>query len=119
MKTHTRSVSRKFTLRPYRRIPTWYTAFYMTGHSIGKGVVMNLSLGGMRMLGDHALKPGAELTVRFAIDDTRPPVEIAKVSVRWAKNGELGLQFDQISPLASRHIVTVLNEQANAFREDL
>ena len=40
----------RFVLRPYRRIPTWYGSYYMSGSVIGKGVVKNLSRTGL--LGD-------------------------------------------------------------------
>ena len=73
MKVTSKSPSRtRFVLRPYRRIPTWYGIHYMSGSVIGKGVAKNLSCGGLRVLGDHSLRAGTEVTVRLR---ARPEVD--------------------------------------------
>ena len=65
MKTVPNAPRTRFVLRPYRRIPTWYSSYYMSGSVIGKGVVKNLSRTGLRVLGDHSLTPGTEVTIRL------------------------------------------------------
>lgn len=117
-KSPQKAQSRKFILRPYRRIPTWYSSYYMSGELIGKGVVMNLSRTGMRMLGDHSISPGAELTVRLTVEENGPPLEISRASVRWANEYEFGLRIEQIAPTAAKRIVTLVNEQVRARREN-
>ena len=89
--------SAKFVVRPFRRIPTWYSSYYMSGSVIGKGVVKNLSRTGLRVLGDHSLTPGTEVSVRLSIGETDPPLEISRASVRWADQYEFGLRIEHVT----------------------
>jgi hypothetical protein len=115
-KAQTLPKPRKFILRPYRRIPTWFMSYYMSGDVVGKGVVTNLSCTGMRMLGDHALKPGTDLAVRLTLEDEKPPIELTRVIVRWVNEYDFGLQIDSMSPAAAKRIAAVLNNQIRAGR---
>ena len=101
---------RKFVLRPYRRIPTWYNSYYLSGTAIGKGVVMNLSRSGMRVLGDHNLQPGTELSVRVCLEEHSPPLEISCASVQWVNQYEFGLKINQLTSGAVHRITRLLNE---------
>lgn len=116
MKPPVLSKGRKFILRPYRRVPTWFSLYYLSGEVIGKGVVTNLSCAGMRVLGDHALKPGTELALRFSIEEDQPPVEITRATVRWVNEYDCGLQIENMNPLAARRIAAVLNHQVRTGR---
>jgi hypothetical protein len=98
----------KFVLRPYRRVPTWYRSYYMSGSVIGKGVVKNLSHTGLRVVGDHSLAPGTELCIRLTIGDADPPLEISRASVRWANHYEFGLQIEQITPHAAHRLAALI-----------
>lgn len=120
MKASTRAQVRKttsrFIMRPYRRIPTWYLSYYMSGDLVGKGVVTNLSCSGMRVLGDHAMRPGIDLTVRLTVEEDKPPLEIERVTVQWVKEAEFGLKIVRISPSAATRIAHLLAFQARAHR---
>ena len=98
----------KFVLRPYRRIPTWYSIYYMSGNVIGKGVVKNLSREGLRVLGDHSLLSGTEVTVRLSLGDMDPPLEIARASVRWTDQHEFGLRIEQVTPHAAHRLAALI-----------
>jgi len=111
-----RIVPRKFVLRTYRRIPTWYTSYYLGGAVIGKGIVTNLSHHGMRMLVDHAPKAGADFCVRLHLDEDQPPIEITRATVRWVSEGEFGLRFDDLTAAAAGRIAEMLSRQAGAGR---
>ena len=110
---------RKFVVRPYRRIPTWYSSYYLSGSLIGKGVVMNLSRTGMRVLGDHSLKPGTELSVRVMVEEHGPPIEITQASVQWVNQYEFGLKIDRLVPGAAHRIAVLITQQASFRREEL
>ena len=98
----------KFVLRPYRRIPTWYSIYYMSGNVIGKGVVKNLSREGLRVLGDHSLLSGTEVTVRLSLGDMDPPLEIARASVRWTDQHEFGLRIEHVTPHAAHRLAALI-----------
>ena len=103
-------------LRPYRRIPTWYSSYYLSDNSIGKGVVMNLSYTGLRVQGDHAVKPGAEISVRVTVEEDSPPLEISRASVRWVNQYQFGLKIEHLTPGAANRIASLINEQISTRR---
>ena len=98
----------RFVLRPYRRIPTWYSSYYMSGKVIGKGVVKNLSCTGLRMLGDHSLMPGTEVSVRLSLGETEPPLEISCATVRWVEQVEFGLRFERLTAHAAHRLAGLI-----------
>jgi PilZ domain-containing protein len=108
MKTARNSVRSRFVLRPYRRIPTWYTSYYMSGSVIGKGVVMNLSRTGLRVLGDHSLTPGTELSLRLTLGEADPPLEISRATVRWSNQYEFGLRIEHLSSPAAHRLAGLI-----------
>lgn len=109
MKVTSKSPSRtRFVLRPYRRIPTWYVIHYMSGSVIGKGVAKNLSCGGLRVLGDHSLRAGTEVTVRLSIGEMDPPLEIARASVAWTDQHEFGLRIQHMTPHTAHRLAALI-----------
>ena len=106
-------------VRPNRRIPTWYSSYYLSGTFVGKGVVMNLSRTGMRVLGDHSLQPGTELSVRVIVDEHGPPIEITRASVQWVNQYEFGLKIERLAPGAAHRTADLITQQARSPREGL
>ena len=79
-------------------------------------MVTNLSCTGMRMLGDHALHSGTQLTVRLDVHENRPPIEIGRAMVQWVKEGECGLRFISISKNAVKQITQLITTEARVRR---
>ena len=113
MKTVPNAPRTRFVLRPYRRIPTWYSSYYMSGSVIGKGVVKNLSRTGLRVLGDHSLTLGTEVTIRLHLGETDPPLEISRATVRWAGQYEFGLRIEHLTPHAAHRLAGLINADIN------
>lgn len=113
MKTVPNTPRIRFVLRPYRRIPTWYSSYYMSGSVIGKGVVKNLSRTGLRVLGDHSLTPGTEVTIRLHLGETDPPLEISNATVRWADQYEFGLRIEHLTTHAAHRLAGLINADVN------
>jgi hypothetical protein len=101
----------RFVFRPYRRIPTWRVLYYLSGESVGKGVVTNLSQLGMRVQGEHAVEPGLTVALRLTLVDDGPTVEIEQATVRWVDGYDFGLYFVHINPAAAKHIAHLLSQQ--------
>lgn len=108
MKTSRNTPKIRFVLRPYRRIPTWYSSYYMSGTAIGKGVVKNLSCTGLRVLGDHSLAPGTEVSIRLSLGDADPPLEISRASVRWTNHYEFGLRIEHLTSHAAHRLAGLI-----------
>ena len=104
----------RFVLRPYRRIPTWRVLYYLSGECVGKGIVTNLSQSGMRIQGEHAVDPGLNLALRLTLADNGQTIEIERATVRWVDGYDFGRDFVRISPLATKHIAHLLNQQIRA-----
>jgi hypothetical protein len=76
---------------------------------IGKGVVMNVSRTGLRVLGDHSLIPGTELAIRLTVGEADPPLEISRATVRWTDQYEFGLRIEQLSSHAAHRLAALIN----------
>ena len=103
-----------FVLRPYRRIPTWLVLYYLSGESVGKGIVTNLSRSGMRVQGDHAVEPGLDLGLRLTLEDNGTTIEIERATVRWVDGYDFGLDLVRFSPDVTIHITRLVNQQIRA-----
>ncbi len=89
----------------------------MSGSVIGKGVVKNLSRTGLRVLGDHSLTPGTEVSIRLHLGETDPPLEISRATVRWADQYEFGLRIEHLTPHAAHRLAGLINADINASPE--
>ena len=103
-----------FVLRPYRRIPTWLVLYYLSGESVGKGIVTNLSRSGMRVQGDHAVEPGLNLGLRLTLEDNDTAIEIERATVRWVDGYDFGLDLVRCSPDVAMHIARLVSQQIRA-----
>ena len=103
-----------FVLRPYRRIPTWLVLYYLSGESVGKGIVTNLSRSGMRVQGDHAVEPGLDLGLRLTLEDNGTTIEIERATVRWVDGYDFGLDLVRFSPDVAMRIARLVNQQIRA-----
>ena len=118
MKTTPNATPRiKFVLRPYRRVSTWFNSYYLSGSVIGKGVVKNLSLTGLRVVGDHSLVPGTQVSIRLTFGEMDPPLEISRASVRWANESEFGLKIEHVTPHAAQRLAYLIKADL-ALRPD-
>ena len=115
--TRTTPSRTKFVLRPYRRVSTWFNSYYLSGSVIGKGVVKNLSLTGLRVLGDHSLTPGTQVCIRLTFGSMDPPLEISSASVRWANESEFGLKIEHVTPHAAQRLAYLIKADL-ALRPD-
>lgn len=109
------SHANKFVIRTYHRIPVRCVTYYMGGDFLGKGTVMNLCRNGFRVLGDHQVVPGMELTVRLTLPDKDEPVEIQRVVVRWVRGLLFGAKVVTMSPDGEDRVGTFLSARLRAY----
>lgn len=118
MKMNVNSSRTRFVLRPYRRIATWYSSYYMSGSMIGKGVVKNLSRTGLCVLGDHSLATGSDVCVRIMLGENEPPVEISRASVRWTDLSGFGLRIEHLTPHAAHQLAGLIKADLSSRPRD-
>ena len=118
MKMNANTPRTRFVLRPYRRIATWYSSYYMSGSVIGKGVVKNLSRTGLHLLGDHSLTPGSDVCVRIMLGEDEPPVEISRASVRWTDLSGFGLRIEHLTSHAAEQLARLIKADLSSRLRD-
>ncbi len=116
IKTSQKLKSTKFVLRPYRRVPSWHALYYMSGDTVGKGVVTNLSRSGLRVQGEHALAAGIDLSLRVVLSEGGAQIEIQQARVQWVSGCDFGVKIVRMSPLAATQITHALAAQLIAAR---
>ncbi|MEQ1794413.1 MAG: PilZ domain-containing protein [Nitrospira sp.] len=62
----------------------------------GEGAVIDLSLGGCRLLSDTPLALGQEYHLILQISVERPPIPVEAAVVRWIDDNTYGLKFTSI-----------------------
>ena len=61
-----------------------------------KGLINDLSLGGCRINGNLAVRPGQHLPLRLHLPGQESPIVVERAAVRWVGEKDFGLQFMSI-----------------------
>lgn len=64
----------------------------------GEGAIVDLSIGGCRLLSDMPLSIGQEYNLILQISTERPPIPVDAAVVRWTEASMYGLKFISIAP---------------------
>jgi hypothetical protein len=105
----------RFVIRTYHRIPVRCAVYYLGGEFLGKGMVMNLSRTGFRVMGDHQVVPGMEFSIRLSLPDKEEPVEIQRVVVRWVRGLVFGVKILTLSPEEQDRLGNFLSARLRSY----
>lgn len=64
----------------------------------GEGALLDLSIGGCRIVSELPLSIGQEYNLIFQISMERPPIPVDAAVVRWTDDSTYGLKFISIDP---------------------
>lgn len=64
----------------------------------GLGIVFNLSMTGVKVLGETDLKPGDRLSMNLRLPKQTSPMSVEEGTVRWVQDHMFGLEFTRLSP---------------------
>ncbi len=64
----------------------------------GEGAIVDLSIGGCRLLSDMPLDIGQEYNLILQISFERPPIPVDAAVVRWTDASIYGLKFTSVAP---------------------
>ena len=88
--------------REQRKYPRYLvhvkSIFSTDGVRLEDGLVLDLSLGGCRLMSTRNLTSGSPIELHLR-PDQHTPVYIPRAVVCWARNSTLGVQFNEISEL--------------------
>lgn len=76
----------------------------------GEGALVDLSIGGCRILSELPLTIGQEYHLIFQISMERPPIPVDAAVVRWTDDSTYGLKFISIDPHDESRIRDLLLE---------
>ncbi len=90
--------------RLYRRIPVRCFVYYLADDFMGTGTVLDLSLNGYRIEGNHPIGFEMNLALRVFLPNDPRPLDVERAAVRWMNGLEFGLQIVRIAPEAEARL---------------
>lgn len=103
--------------REHPRIPVDLQVYFSTtGQAdIREGTLFDLSPGGGAVASSVALNPGTGVRLLIRATDLGTPITVQAAAVRWARHGEFGVEFLNLTDL-DRHRLRRLLEVATRPR---
>lgn len=82
--------------RIYLRYPIQYPLIFGWASCVGEGSLSNLSFNGCAVFCDHTPLVGAEVRVSVLFPDQTQALSITGGRVKWAQDGQFGLEFQHL-----------------------
>lgn len=83
--------------RRYGRVPVKYRVLvqFIAGDDY-QGTLLDLSVRGCRISSEEGATVGSALEVRIYPEEKQDPIRVDRAEVRWARDGEFGLEFMEV-----------------------
>ncbi|NJL16641.1 MAG: PilZ domain-containing protein [Nitrospira sp.] len=94
-----------FTCSLSSRTPRWW--FRKPVHDVG--LVYDLSLHGLCVNTDAAIKPGDQISLKLRLNKGTPPAEVAVATVCWTSYPFHGLTFSALSPSSLQQLAEYIH----------
>lgn len=87
--------------REHLRIPVELPVFFSTIGNIDlrEGTMFDISTGGCAVTSAVSVKPGTGLKLLIRAADLGSPITVHSAEVRWARHGEFGVEFVNLTDL--------------------
>jgi c-di-GMP-binding flagellar brake protein YcgR len=97
--------------REHQRIPLELQVFFSTaGHTeIREGTTFDISAGGCAVTSSTPVNPGAGVRLLIRATDLGSPITVHVASVRWARYGEFGVEFLNLTDLDRSRLSRLLH----------
>ncbi len=97
--------------RKHLRFPVQFNSYFASPKADeGLGVVADMSTEGCLITSEARVQPGTALRVRISLPEINLHVQVAKAEVRWARDGQFGLEFKELSDQDSRNLQLAVME---------
>ena len=97
--------------RKHHRCPVEFNSYFVTPNAVeGLGVVTDLSAGGCRITSPKRGWPGTPLRLRLSSVEKNFHIQIAEAEVRWARGGQFGVEFKDLTDENKGHLQRALTE---------
>jgi hypothetical protein len=98
-----------FVMRKHQRLKKLVAIRYLGDEIAGEGIIKDLSLSGSYMTGNTPVSVGMALTLQMFVPGAPEPLLIDRVTVKWVKGSEFGVDFDTPEPKVAERITTVIS----------
>ncbi len=101
--------------REYPRIPIELQVYFSTvGHTdIREGTMFDISAGGCAVTSTAAIPPGTGVKLLIRATDLGSPITVHSAAVRWARHGEFGVEFLNLTDLDRSRLHRLLRVAAS------
>ena len=96
------------TKRQAVRFNIYRPVSFCSGAAEGEGTVVDLSPSGCRVKSDVTIAVGSLICMFIVVPSGHLPITIGMATVRWANNGEFGVQFTRVNSLQQERLQTLI-----------
>jgi hypothetical protein len=100
--------------REHPRIPTDLQVFFSTSENtdIRQGTIFDVSVGGCAVTSSVPVNPGTGVRLLIQATELGSPITVHAAAVRWAKHGEFGVEFLNLTDLDRNRLHRLLHVAA-------
>ena len=99
----------EFVMRKHQRLKRLVPVRYRGDGIVGEGIIQDLSLSGSYLTGNAPVSVGIALALELLVPGNSEPLLIDRVTVKWVKGSEFGVDFDTPEPKVAERITTVIS----------
>ncbi|MGZ8422921.1 MAG: PilZ domain-containing protein [Nitrospira sp.] len=96
------------TKRQAVRFNIYRPVSFCSGATEGEGTVVDLSPSGCRVKSDVPIGVGSMMCMFIVVPSDLMPITIGMATVRWANNGEFGVQFIRVNPRQQERLLALM-----------
>ena len=98
-----------FAMRKNQRLKKLVPVRYLGDGIAGEGIIKDLSLSGSYITGNKPVSVGMALSLQIFVPGDPVPLLIDRVTVKWVKGSEFGVDFDTPQPKVAERITKVIS----------
>ena len=99
----------EFVMRKHQRLKRLVPVRYRGDGIVGEGIIQDLSLSGSYLTGNAPVSVGIALALELLVPGNSEPLLIDRVTVKWVKGSEFGIDFDTPQPKVAERITQVIS----------
>ncbi|HSQ50668.1 MAG TPA: PilZ domain-containing protein [Nitrospiraceae bacterium] len=98
----------EFVMRKHQRLKRLVPVRYRGDGIVGEGIIQDLSLSGSYLTGNAPVSVGIALALELLVPGHSESLLIDRVTVKWVKGSEFGVNFDTLQLKVVERITTLI-----------
>ena len=99
----------EFVMRKHQRLKRLVPVRYRGDGIVGEGIIQDLSLSGSYLTGNAPVSVGIALALELLVPGHSESLLIDRVTVKWVKGSEFGVNFDTLELKVVERITTLIS----------